>query len=78
MEKFQFRNYKAQYLQMLIQYYEHNLTEYLKLLSRKNLENVLSLLSNDDLIGSRGDIYLCIKDELEYRDSDKKLTYKKR
>ena len=56
-------------------YSKHVLTEYLKLLSEKELLSIQMDMLHDDIVGARADIFGSINNELEYRRSDEELAF---
>lgn len=66
---------KTMDLKEIVKYYaEYTLTEYLKTLSDEELQHILVCILCDDIIDERVNIYSAVKNEIEYRESDKALS----
>ncbi|MBQ3020599.1 MAG: hypothetical protein IJD92_00055 [Bacilli bacterium] len=59
------------------EYNRYNLTEFLKTRSMEELEEYVSLIVRDDIIGIRANIYDAILLEIEYRNNSKIIEKKK-
>lgn len=59
-------------------YISHTLTDFLQTLTDDELEYAIGCILADDLIEDRVYIYEAIKNEIEYRESDKNLASRKK
>ena len=64
--------------ELSVYYSEYTLSEFLKTLSLKELKSAEMNMYLDDIVGDKINILDAIKNEIEYRESDKTLTCKKK